>query len=54
MLVTFNVANIYELSNNKNATLQQREAIITNKTLFVGGIVFIIMEKKRNNFISFS
>ena len=41
---TVDISMDYELSNNKNATLQQREAIITNKTLFVGGIVFIIMD----------
>lgn len=34
----------YDLSNNKNATLQQREAVIKNKVLFTGGIVFIIID----------
>lgn len=41
---TVDISMDYELSNNKNATLQQRETIIKNKTLFIGGILFIIID----------
>lgn len=41
---TVDISMDYELSNNKNATLQQREAIINNKALFTAGIIFIIID----------
>lgn len=41
---TVDISMDYELSNNKDATLQQRETLIKNKALFTGGIVFIVMD----------
>ncbi|MCH5166655.1 MAG: hypothetical protein J1F35_02060 [Erysipelotrichales bacterium] len=41
---TVDISMDYELSNNKNAVLQYSEAIIKNKTLFTGGIAFIVLD----------
>ena len=41
---TVDISMDYELSNNKNATLQQRETVIKNKALFIGGVIFIIVD----------
>ena len=41
---TVDISMDYELSNNKNAVLQYSEAIIKNKALFTGGVIFIIID----------
>lgn len=41
---TVDISMDYELSNNKNATLQYSQAIITNKALFTGGVIFMILD----------